>query len=145
MLRLLAASLGGVLLSLCLILGLAPIDAADKKADVPTTEEIMKIVNKPKGGLHRTVGMALEEDSINWDNVSKMSKQYAELADALGKNPCPKKGTLESWTKLCKVYAEDAKALETAVGKKDKDASVTAWSKLNRSCTACHDEHRGEP
>jgi hypothetical protein len=144
MLRLLAAVVVGVLI-VFLIVGIAPMGAVDKKADVPTTEEIMKIVNKPKGGLHRTVGMALEEDSVNWDNVSKMTKQYAELAGALGKNPCPKKGTPASWTKLCKVYSEEAKALEVAVGKKDKDASVTAWSKLNRSCMPCHDEHRGEP
>jgi cytochrome c556 len=70
-----------------------------------------------------------------------MSKEYAELANCLGKNKCPK-GSADSWAKLCKSYAEDAKELDTAAGKKDKAAALVAWGKLNKSCQGCHDEHR---
>ena len=136
--RLIAAGIGGIVLSALLVSGTG---AADKKDGVPTTEEIMKKVNKPKG-LHKAVGKALEEDKVEWDNVTKMTKEYAELAGALGLNPKPDKGSKASWDKLCKSYGEDAKALEAAVNKKDKTASGTAWSKLNKSCQGCHDEHR---
>ncbi len=136
---------GVILLGVILMAARAPVDAADGKADVPSTEKIMQVINKPKGGLHRLLGKALEEESVKWDDVAKMTKEYAELAGALGKNPCPKKGTLESWTKLCKAYGEDAKSLDSAAGKKDKEATIAAWTKLNRSCQSCHDEHRGEP
>jgi cytochrome c556 len=139
MLRLIAAGVGGVVLTIILASANTSAEAADKK-DVPNIEDIMKIVNKPKG-LHKAVGKALEADPVAWSDVSTKMKQYAELADALGKNPCPK-GNGDSWSKLCKAYAVDAKALETAVAKKDKAAATTAWSKLNKSCQGCHDEHR---
>jgi len=136
--RLIALTVGGVLLSVVLFSSSTQMTAADK--DVPNIEDIMKIVNKPKG-LHKTVGKALEEATVNWDDVTKMTKQYSELADALPKNKCPK-GDAKSWDKLCKSYADDAKALNAAAGKKDKEAAKVAFGKLNKSCQGCHDEHR---
>lgn len=114
--------------------------AAQKKEQVPTIEKIMEEVFKTKG-LHKTIGKALEETDIKWNDISPMSKRYAELTASLPKNKCPK-GDAKSWAKLSKQCADDAKALETAVSKKDKSATITAWSKLNKGCQACHDEHR---
>ncbi|MCE9530431.1 MAG: cytochrome c [Planctomycetes bacterium] len=138
--RLFAAGVGGVLLGVVLFSGSASVGADKDKKDVPSVEDIMKVINKPKG-LHKAVGKALAEDTVKWDAVAKMSKEYNELASVLGKNPCPK-GNAGSWDKLCKSYAADAKALDEAAGKKDKAAAVTAMGKLNKSCQGCHDEHR---
>ena len=147
MLRLFAAGVGGVLLSVVLISGQSSVSAADKT--VPDIEAIMKKINKPNRDrqdgqgktMHKVVGKALEEETIDWGEVAKMSKEYAELAGYLGQNKCPK-GSADSWAKLCKAYAEDAKALDTAAGKRDKAAATAAWGKLNKSCQSCHEEHR---
>jgi cytochrome c556 len=142
MLRLIAAGVSGVVLCAILFSGNASVGAANN-ADVPDTETIMKKLNKKKGqvGVHYLIQPMLESDSVPWDEFAKKSKEYAELTAALGKNVCPKGGSA-SWEKLCKAYAADAKALDAAVGKKDKAAATAAYEKLNKSCQACHDEHR---
>src|SRR5437660_12755666 len=85
--------------------------AADDK--VPTIEDIMQAVNKKKGGLHTDVGDLLNAGSVKWEDVQTKTKQYAAMADFLGKND-PPKGAKASWDKLTKMYADDAKALNAA-------------------------------
>ena len=53
--------------------------AADDK--VPSIEDIMKKVNKQKGGLHSQVGTALKAATVDWDTVQKKTKEYAALAE----------------------------------------------------------------
>src|SRR4051812_38896612 len=131
-----AAVAAGLLLA---NLGADRLGAADD--NVPSIEEIMQKVNKRKSGLHADVGEALKAGTADWDKLKEKTKQYATLAEFLGKND-PPKGAKESWEKLTKKYADDAKALDAAVDKKDKSAATTAWNKLDKECMGCHRQHR---
>ncbi|HEX4591306.1 MAG TPA: hypothetical protein VH120_15325 [Gemmataceae bacterium] len=119
--------------------GVNRLGAADDK--VPTIEDIMQKVNKKKGGLHADVGDALKKGTVDWDTIQAKTKQYATLADFLGKND-PPKGSKASWEKLTKTYADDAKTLNSAAEKKDKQGATTAWNKLSRECMGCHRQHK---
>ncbi len=130
------ASMAGLMLA---NVGADRLGAADDK--VPTIEDIMQAVNKKKGGLHSDVGAALKMSTVDWDTVQAKTKQYAAMADFLGKNDAPK-GSKASWDKLTKMYADDAKALNAAAEKKDKATAMTTWNKLSRECMACHKAHR---
>ena len=120
-------------------LGADRLTAADEK--VPTIEDIMQAVNKKKGGLHTDVGDALKMGAVDWDSVKTKTKQYAAMADFLGKND-PPQGEKGSWDKLTKAYAAEAKTLNEAAGRKDKAAAMSAHGKLTRSCMGCHQVHR---
>jgi cytochrome c556 len=113
--------------------------AADDKH--PSIDEIMKKVNNAKTGLHKKVGEGLKSAAPNWDEMQKQMKDYTKLCSSLCKND-PPKGDKASWEKLCKAYAEEAKKLQEAVDKKDKDAANKAHKALSKSCKACHDAHR---
>ncbi len=140
MLRLFVAGFGVALMSVVLLSGNNSVGAANAAAD-PGIEDIMKKLFKGGKSLHKTAGKALEAATPDWADVGPMAKTYAEQAAALPKNAVPK-GDAKSWAKLTKQFADDAKSFDAAVAKKDKAASVAAWGKLNKSCTACHDEHR---
>ena len=115
--------------------------AADDK--VPTIEEIMTKVNKGKDALHRGIGESLKSGTIDWTKVQKNAKDYANLAEFLGKND-PPQGDKASWARHTKAYAADAKSLSAAVEKKDKAAAGTVHGKLSKSCMGCHKVHRPE-
>jgi hypothetical protein len=133
---------GAAAFVLCAILGAGSAKvAANNAEDLPGIEEIMKKVNSKKSGIHPALDPLLKADPVKWDDVSKMTKEYETLAVALGKNK-PDKGSAVSWAKLCKGYADEAKSLNAAAGKKDKAAATAAYAKLSKSCQACHDEHR---
>jgi hypothetical protein len=120
---------------------LTNIAAADDK--VPTIEEIMTKVNKGKDALHRGIGESLKAGTVQWDKVQKNAKDYANLAEFLGKND-PPQGDKASWTKHTKAYAADAKSLSIAVQKMDKTAATAVHGKLSKSCMGCHKVHRPE-
>jgi cytochrome c556 len=110
-------------------------------ADTPDIETVMKKVNSGKG-LSKAIAKDLQESRVNWDAVTKKSKEMLELVDCLAKND-PPKGDKKSWEKLAKEYATSAKTLNTACEKKDKSGATTALGKMGRSCKTCHDAHRG--
>lgn len=118
---------------------LAHLGAADGK--VPSVEDIMKAVNKKKGGLHADVADLLKAGSIDWATVQDKTKKYSAMADFLGKND-PPQGDKSSWEKLTKAYAADANTLNTAAQKKDKAGATAAMGKLQKSCMGCHKVHR---
>jgi cytochrome c556 len=120
--------------------GVDRLGAAD--ASVPSIEDIMQKVNKKNTGLHAEVGKALMAGTVDWDTLQKKTKDYSTMADALGKND-PPKGSKTSWTKLTKMYADDAKTLNAAAEKKDKTGASAAIRKLQGECMACHKEHKG--
>ena len=141
--RLIAASVGGVLLCAVLCSSNSSVDAANK-ADALDNETIMKRLNRKKGneGIHYQLKLKLDEEQMAWADVAKLSKEYADLTDALCKNPRPTKGTEASWNRLSKAYAAEAKSLDEAAGKKDKAGITATYEKLCKSCQVCHDEHR---
>ena len=118
-----------------------PLSAQGDK--VPTPKEIMGKLNKGPNALHAMLGKALKSDEPAWDDIQKETKEYSELAAGLGKND-PPKGDKDSWAKLTKTYAENAKALADGAEKKDKAAMTTAHGKIGKSCKSCHDAHRGK-
>jgi cytochrome c556 len=141
MLRLLAFGTAGLLVCAAIFVNRDSATAANE--EVPDNEMIMKKLNKKRGevGLHPRLQPMLQAENVDWDAITPMTKEYAELTAAMCKNSCPK-GNPASWEKLCKAQALDAKALEAAASKKDKAAAVSAFEKLNKSCQTCHDEHR---
>jgi cytochrome c556 len=71
-----------------------------------------------------------------------MTKEYADLCSGLGKND-PPKGDKKSWEKFTTEYAANAKKLDEAAEKKDKDAVQKMLKTLGASCNACHKQHKG--
>jgi hypothetical protein len=120
----------------CAVISPAWVD--DDKPDIST---IMKKVNGKKAGLHRKIGDGLKAGTINWDDVAKETKEYYRLADFLGKND-PPQGDKDSWAKLTKDYAANVKKLNDAALKKDKDSAQKSLTTLDKSCGACHKEHK---
>jgi hypothetical protein len=119
----------------------APGGAAAASGGVPSIHDIMEQVNRRKSGLHSEIGDSLQGESIDWSVIEPKSKNYAALADFLGKND-PPKGDKASWESLTKAYAADAQSLHAAAEKKDKDSALAAHQKLSDSCMGCHRSHR---
>jgi hypothetical protein len=119
-----------------------PADARDEKT--PDIKEIMKKVNSPTG-LYATVMRELKEQDVMWDDIKEPAQEIARLAALLGKND-PPQGDKASWQKLTKAYADNAKALEKAVAKRDKKGAVAAQKLIGEEavCNACHKVHRKE-
>src|SRR5712691_11300819 len=90
----------------------------------PSVKEMMTKANKPTG-IYWTLSKELKDDEQTWDEIQKETKELAKLAAALGKNE-PAKGPKDSWAKLTKDYADNAKALDEAAQKKDLRAVQTA-------------------
>jgi cytochrome c556 len=120
----------------------ATIHAAAFPNKTPTIKEIMTKLNKDASSLTPAVGKALRAAEPDWSEIQQQTQQFAELAEALGKNG-PPKGSKESWEKLTAGYLETAKALNKAAQDKDKRAALSAHAKLRTSCLACHRAHRG--
>jgi cytochrome c556 len=116
--------------------------AAGANEAATTIAEIMQKVNKGKDALHRVVGDQLKADPVDWPAVQKNTKEYAALAEFLGKND-PPKGDKASWESLTKAYTDDARALNDAAGKNDKAAALAVHQKISDSCMTCHQSHRG--
>jgi hypothetical protein len=125
-------------LSLALVVVLAGTALAQEK--LPTIKDIMSRLNKP-GGLYPAISKELKADDTDWDDVQESTKTFAKLAAALGKNT-PPKGDPESWTKLTKEYADNARALDEAAAKKDRTAANAARARLGGdACKSCHKAH----
>jgi cytochrome c556 len=134
--------LGGMALALGMLAVLADGDLfAQGGQKTPTPSEIMKKANG-KNGLKAALQKGLKANPVDWDATQKQTKEYAELAGALGKNDAPK-GDKASWEKLTKAFADNAKDMNTAAEKKDQAGTQAALTKITGSCMACHSQHRG--
>jgi len=126
-------------LALTVGLALSPVGAQDNQT--PTIKQVMKKLNSGPNSMTITIKKELQDDSPSWDDIKKDTQEYLKLAGAVGKND-PPKGEKDSWTKLTKDYADNAKALDAAAQKKDKKAALAAHQKITSACKVCHDEHR---
>jgi hypothetical protein len=97
-----------------------------------------------KKNVHKAVKKALEADSIDWTDVAKLMKQYGIAAQSVGQHAKskPEKGDQASWAKLTTEFAAEAKDLDAAIAKKDKDKALGTIEKLHETCEACHENHR---
>jgi cytochrome c553 len=108
-----------------------------------STKDIMNKAHKGGDSIKSKLEKDLKGDKVDWDEVTKLSKELVSLGEALSKNK-PPKGEQESWDKLTKSYAESAKALLAAAEKKEKKDADAAMKKIAGSCGACHKAHKGK-
>jgi cytochrome c556 len=115
-----------------------PAEGRDEK--VLTTKDIMGKVGKPTG-LYPSVAKELREADPIWAEVQQQTKEMSKLLAELGQ-ATPPKGDKESWVKLTRAFADNAKALETAAAKMDLQAARNISKKMSDSCKGCHSVHR---
>jgi hypothetical protein len=101
----------------------------------------MTKLTKGPNSLTPVIEKELNSDAPPWETIQGQTKEFAQLAAAMGKNT-PPKGHMESWEKLTSAYTEWASDLDAAAQAKSKDAALEAHGKLAGSCMACHREHR---
>lgn len=106
-----------------------------------TAADVMRGLNRRQSGLHNQLGTALKADSIDWSMIQPKAQEYATLAAALGRTE-PAKGDKASWEALTTTFAENARALNAAIQKNDKDAALNVHDQISQSCMTCHQAHR---
>jgi hypothetical protein len=107
----------------------------------PDIRRIMDRLGKGPQALTAAIGEELKSDEPPWDDLQGQAKEYARLTAELGRYD-PPRGDKESWQQRTGDYAEAAAALDRAAQARDRDAAKEAHGRLNRSCAACHREHR---
>ena len=121
------------------LLALAPAHAGNR--ETPSVKEIMGKANKPTG-IYFNLGQDLKDDNPAWPDIQQEAKELARLADALHQ-AAPPRGDKDSWDKLTKAYANNAKALVQAASKMDQTAAHQAHAKMGgNACMTCHKPHR---
>lgn len=119
-----------------------PIEAQEKKSDKKlTTKQIMGIGHKGADALFAKVKTAVE--AKKWEDAASPAKDLAENGSLFPK-ATPPKGEAKSWEDLAGKYAENTKALNDAIEKKDEAAAKKAMGAIGGSCKTCHDNHRGK-
>ena|ERR1700722_10478170 len=127
------------LLALAVLIVAVPTWAQATK--VPDVKEIMSQTNKP-GGHYFQIAKELKQDDPIWADLTTHAKELTRLGAALCQN-APPKGDKVSWDRMTKSYADNAKALEQAIEKKDKKTALTAFAALGgNACSECHKAHR---
>ena len=118
--------------------------AADEPKDPPPFLKVMEDNFSGKKNVHRALKKAVDADAIDWGEVGNLCKQYATAANHVGAHAKtkPEKGDDKSWAKLTEQFCAQAKELEAAVAKKDKEQIKGAIEKLHDTCEACHENHR---
>jgi cytochrome c556 len=114
------------------------------KEELGIDKIMKKLYGKQKDGspgTHKAMTNELDGASPNWDTLAKSGKTFTEMAEALTKAK-PEKGEAKSWEKLTKEHADMVKAVNAAVGKKDKEATLAALGKIKDNCETCHEHHR---
>ena len=125
--------------TLAVVLVLGGANADEKKT--PLINEIMKAIGgtKTEKGLCGKCAAAGKDEK--WEDAQKLAKSLSECCANLPKNKCPK-GDADSWEKLSKQFAEQAKAIEKAAADKDSKAFGESIETFTKACGACHMAHR---
>lgn len=106
---------------------------AEDKNEKTTKEQIKELMVKTHRGEKSPFARAKEElkkDSPEWDQLAKDAKAIGEMAELL------KKGS-GGYTDP-KGYISASEAFGKAAGEKDVKATAEAFTKLSKSCGACH-------
>src|SRR5262245_10469847 len=112
--------------------------------DPPPFLKLMEDNFSGKKNVHKAVKRQIDGESPDWGEVDKLMKQYAAAARFVGAHAKtkPEKGDDKSWAKMTAQFAAQAKELEGAIAKKDKETAKATLEKLNETCEACHEAHR---
>src|SRR5262245_22694112 len=116
---------------------MAPAFAPEK---TPAVKEVMTKLHRGADCLRARLGKALKADAPAWDEVQQQTKEFARLAEALGKNK-PPQGDKESWERLTDDFGKLAKAMNEAAEKKLKPDEQAALAKMG-NCATCHKAHK---
>jgi hypothetical protein len=127
--------------ALALLAALAAQPTSPPAERPPSIKEIMARAHRPSG-YYFAVLKGLREPAPAWDEIGVQARALSKLADALGRN-APPRGERSSWERLAAAYAANARALEEAVGRKDRPAALSAANALGEpACSTCHRAHR---
>jgi cytochrome c556 len=128
-----------MLLGLCAALSLAQAP----KETPPTIRDVMKKLNRGPGSITPTLQQDLKDDDPDWEAIQEQTAEYVKLSAALTKNK-PTKGEAASWEKLAQAYSAEARALDAAAKRKNKQTASAVLKRINSSCNACHKAHKPE-
>ena len=115
--------------------------AAEEPAGAPSIKAIMGKLAKGPNSLTPTIGKELQQEPPPWATIRTQTKEFAELAAALGKQK-PPMGAADSWAQLTASYSARASELDAAAQAGDRDKALAAHEFLSKSCMACHREHK---
>ena len=121
--------------------GLANRYARSDDEKTPTIKEVMQKLHKGPNAALSKLKKDLAAESPDWSDIQAKAKDIETYGAALPKND-PPKGEKDDWKKLADSYYENAKKLNTAAKKDDKEGVTSAFSKLSNSCAACHKAHK---
>ena len=127
--------------SLALVVAAALVTSSVADDATPSIKDVMVKLHKGATSPLAKLKKQAKADSVPWKEVQSETKDFVILGAALAKNE-PPKGEMSSWKKLADSYFEDAKALDDAAKKEEKEALEKAVSKVGSSCQACHKAHR---
>jgi hypothetical protein len=131
----------GVLVLAALLVWLdGPAGAQGEKSS--ELRDTMKKIGDGSSGLFTKLGRELRDEEPTWDDARRYSQEMARLSTGLTKYT-PTMGDKASFDKQAKAFAEQAAALDAAVGKRDRGTAFAAWKKMEaQTCAACHKVHR---
>ena len=133
-----AAAVAAVLAGLALMHGPS---GAGQAEDLPI-KKIMTKAHKGGDSLIGKLGKELKADEPEWAKIQKQTKELVRLGTALGK-ATPPAGEKESWEKLTTAYVVNARAMEAAANKMDREGTAARLKTLTGMCARCHKAHKG--
>lgn len=107
----------------------------------PTIKEVMQKLHKGAGAHLAKLKKDLAAESPDWSDIKEKAKDFETLGAALPKSE-PPRGDKDDWKKVANSYYENAKRLNAAAKKEDKECVQAAFSKISNSCAACHKAHK---
>ncbi|MFM7845290.1 MAG: cytochrome c [Planctomycetota bacterium] len=121
--------------------GSEPIGAAMVGNQATSTHDIMEKIGEGPNSLTAQLDAAIKADPIVWEDLDKLLTEYTKLAGSMTSGRPPVGGT-ETWRPLTQNFVAKATAVQEAAKKKDKDATVAAFTQLTMTCAECHKSHK---
>jgi hypothetical protein len=113
----------------------------DKDKDI-SIKDIMTKAHKGADSLIGKLDKELKDTEPDWGPIQKQTKELVDLGTALSK-ATPPKGDKESWEKLTKAYVDNAREMDAAAQKKDRDVTAARLKTTTTMCGKCHPLHKG--
>jgi cytochrome c556 len=109
-----------------------------------STKQLMASMHSFKGLLKQTENGAKAEEP-NWEDLQKITADYAKETEEFAKHKSPKAGKEDLWKELTAKMAASGKEVEAAAKKKDVAALKKATGAIRPDqCSKCHDTFRSE-
>ena len=106
-----------------------------------TIKEVMQKLHKGPNAALAKMKKALAEDTPDWTDIKSLAKDFETYGKSLPEND-PPKGEKEDFKKLADSYYDNAKDMNAAAKKEEKDGVQSSFSKIQKACAGCHKAHR---